>query len=64
MVCSSDRLMHTARGLEAIGFDENSSMYHVGSEDAHEEKENKEHKSKKAFIKKLVGVSNEKGEKL
>ena len=69
----SEKLRHTARGLEAIGFNENASMYHHGyrdySVDSRESpprdgKDRKERKRTLSFIKKLMGGGKEKGEKI
>ncbi|KAL9065172.1 MAG: hypothetical protein Q9161_008416 [Pseudevernia consocians] len=64
-------LKHSARGLEAIGFDENASMYSsYKGEGARrvwkDEGGGKEKKGggKRRFLKKLVGKGEEKGEKL
>ena len=68
------QLKHSARGLEAMGFDENASMYssykghgeekrvwkHDGGGDGKEKKVG----GKRRFLKKLVGKGEEKGEKL
>ena len=63
----SNRLEHTARSFQAMGFDANSSMYHVGRQDNWDEsyrKEAKEKKVKKSLLKKLASGSKEKPEKL
>lgn len=66
-------LKHSARGLEAIGFDENASMYSCykgegewkrGWKDEGGGKEEKKAGGKRSFLKKLVGMGEEKGEKL
>ncbi|CAF9936643.1 MAG: hypothetical protein ALECFALPRED_006910 [Alectoria fallacina] len=64
-------LKHSARGLEAIGFDENASMYssYKGEDerawkDGRAGKGDGGKKSKRSFLKKLVGRAEEKGEKL
>lgn len=65
------QLKHSARGLEAIGFDENASMYssykgggerRVWKDDGGGEE--KKGGGKRRFLKKLVGKGEEKGEKL
>ncbi len=65
------QLKHSARGLEAIGFDENASMYssYKGEGERRVWKDDGVGKEKKAggkrsFLKKLVGRGEEKGEKL
>ena len=68
------QLKHSARGLEAIGFDENASMYSCFKGEGERErrvwkdeemgKEKKEGGGKRRFLKKLVGKGEEKGEKL
>ena len=71
------QLKHSARGLEAIGFDENASMYSGYKGDDGGERRRvwkddggggagKEKKGggKRRFLKKLVGKGEEKGEKL
>lgn len=75
----SDKLRHTARGLEAIGFNEHASMYHHGyrqySVDSQLKKEKRnsagekkggvEKKRPMSFIKELIGgKEKEKGEKI
>ncbi|KAF6233248.1 hypothetical protein HO173_008537 [Letharia columbiana] len=65
------QLKHSARGLEAIGFDENASMYssYKGEGQRRVWKDDGGGKEKKVggkrrFLKKLVGKGEEKGEKL
>lgn len=71
----AQQLKHSARGLEAIGFDENASMYSSYKGDGGWEgkrngdgdgsgKEKKEGGKRRNFLKKLVGRGEEKGEKL
>ena len=65
----SEAFKHTARGLEAIGFNPHASMYHVDREyspesDDEDRVERKKNKQKKSFLKKLVGGGKEKGEKI
>lgn len=63
----SDRLKHTARGLEAIGFNASASMYHVDRQDSVDEdyqKAPEEKKPKKSFLKKLVGGGKDKQVKI
>ena len=66
---SSEAFKHTARGLEAIGFNAQASMYHVDREyspdsDDEERANKKKNKQKTSFLKKLVGGGKEKGEKI
>lgn len=64
----SEAFKHTARGLEAIGFNAQASMYHVDREYSPESDveraDKKKNKQKKSFLKKLVGGGKEKGEKI
>ena len=64
----SEAFKHTARGLEAIGFNAQASMYHVDREyspESDDERANKKkNKQKKSFLKKLVGGGKEKGQKI
>ncbi|KAK4697872.1 hypothetical protein P7C71_g275, partial [Lecanoromycetidae sp. Uapishka_2] len=64
---TSDRLQHTARGLEAIGFNASASMYHVDRQDSIDDEHEKvpqEKKPKKSFLKKLVGGGKDKQQKI
>lgn len=64
---SFDALKHTARGLEAIGFNPHASMYHVDrnySPESDDERTLREKKQKKSFLKKIIGGDKEKGEKM
>lgn len=64
---SFDALKHTARGLEAIGFNQHASMYHVDrnySPESDDERTRMEKKQKKSFLKKLIGGDKGKGEKM
>lgn len=64
---SFEALKHTARGLEAIGFNQHASMYHVDRNyppESDDERTLREKKQKKSFLKKIIGNDKEKGEKL
>ena len=64
---SFDALKHTARGLEAIGFNQHASMYHVDryySPESDDERTLRDKKQKQSFLKKLIGGDKEKGEKM
>lgn len=64
---SFDALKHTARGLEAIGFNQHASMYHVDrdySPESEDERTLREKEKKQSFLKKLIGGAKHKGEKM
>ena len=64
---SFDALRHTARGLEAIGFNPQASMYHVDrnyTPESDDERTLREKKQKRSFLKKIIGGDKEKGEKM
>ena len=68
-VCSFsfDALKHTARGLEAIGFNQHASMYHVDrdySPESDDERTLREKQKKQSFLKKLIGGAKQRGEKM
>lgn len=62
------QLRHSARGLEAIGFDEYRSMYSTYRGEENLRMDDKEKKvgggGKRRFLKRLVGRGEEKGERL
>ena len=67
MSSSSEGLKHTARGLEAIGFNAHASMYSVNrdySPESDDERTFRNSKQRKSFLKKLIGGDKEKGEKI
>ena len=64
---SFDALRHTARGLEAIGFNPQASMYHVDrnyTPESEDERTLTEKKQKRSFLKKIIGGDKAKGEKM
>ena len=64
---SFDALRHTARGLEAIGFNPEASMYHVDrnySPESDDERTLREKKQKKSFLRKIIGGDKDKGQKM
>ena len=64
---SFDALKHTARGLEAIGFNQHASMYHVDRDytpESDDERTLMEKEQKQSFLKRLIRGAKEKGEKI